>query len=127
MTIRIVTESVKTIKLTVLAGQTGIKKADPVNLRVTGAVRNTAVNATVHDPDNDITVKMGDHTLIDALPDLQAFSTAPHDKHDDSPKFRQADNLALEVNVVNAPAVDVVYTASVTYWEIMYSGEDVQQ
>lgn len=123
---RVITESSTTVKVTVSAGQTGIKKSDAKSLRKNLAIRNVAINATVHDPDNDVTLHAGQHTPVDALPDLQSFSTSPHDTPENANKMRQADSFVLEVNVVNAPAVDVDYVAVVSFWVVEYEKDEAQ-
>ncbi len=119
-----ITESVVTLKITVTTSSTGkVTPTNPIRLKKRAAIRNIAINATAHDVDNEITVRAGEHTIVDGLPDLQSFSTAPHSDPDQAPQIDQDDEITAFVQVPTAPASTVTYLISITYWEIEYEGE----
>lgn len=115
----IVGESAKTLKITVTAGSTGRKSPTaPLRLRVEGAIRQVDVNANNHNKDNSITVRAGQHTILDQLPDLQSYSTSAHERPESAPTIRQSDEVTAEIDVQTAYATDTTFAITVTYWII---------
>lgn len=116
--VRPISASVKTVTLTVKSTSSGVVKSDALQLKRFAAIRSVELSSEEHNPLRLITVRAGRHTLVDALEDLQAYSTPVIDDPNKAPLVGQSDDFFLEVYVPSgaAPATDKKYVAAINYW-----------
>lgn len=121
MAVKVVSESVVTLSVTVGAASSGVVRATPVKLRKDIAIRNIAISSEEHNPDRTVTVQGGKHTLVDAMEDLQAYSSSPHTNPDNAPIVNQGQELNASVYVPSgsAPATNKKYVIAIAYWEVL--------
>lgn len=113
------TESQKFLKITIPSGQTGrFKPSTPLELRADARIRQVSISATTHDPTTEISVFAGPHTLVDHLPDLQAYETAAHVVPETAPSMTQSDKIDAEALVTTAPASNITIIIAVSYWVV---------
>lgn len=121
MAIKPVSASVKSVAVTIGSSSSGTVKSDPVKLGKFAAIRSVEISSEEHNPDRLITVRAGTHKLLDAIEDLQAYSTPTIDDPEKAPRIDQDGEIVLEVYVPSgaAPATNKKYVAAIAFWEVL--------
>ncbi|AIF85431.1 hypothetical protein NTE_03403 [Candidatus Nitrososphaera evergladensis SR1] len=117
---RVVTESTKFLTVLIPAGQTGVfQPTTPLALKSVVRIRQVGISAPTHDATTIITVRAGQHNLIDQYPDLQSFETAPHSGPESAPEIGQSDEITASVKVANAYLANTTVVIAVSYWVVL--------
>ncbi|MGI0048485.1 MAG: hypothetical protein ACREAW_02995 [Nitrososphaera sp.] len=118
----IVSQGVRFVKLTVLTGATGKVKSSPgLKLGSNFVIRQVSVTADSHDVDREVSVFAGHQTVIDHMPDQQAYETAPLSTPEVGIENDQDAEIFVEVEIKTggSPAADVIYLVSIDFWEVL--------
>lgn len=121
MRIKPVSASVKSVAVTIGSSSSGTVKSDPLKLSKFAAIRSVEFSSEEHNPSRLVTVRAGTHKLLDAIEDLQAYSTPVIDDPEKAPRIDQDSEIVLEVYVPSgaAPATNKKYVAAIAYWEVL--------
>lgn len=119
---KVVTSTVKMLKVTVTAGQNGkFKPSTKLKPREFGALRQISITGDNHNANREISVLINGHGIVDHLADAQAYETAAFQNPETAPGFTQNDEIDAEVYVpVGAePAANTTYYIAIDYWIVI--------
>lgn len=120
----IVSQGVRFVKLTVPMSATGKVKSSPgLKLKSNFVIRQVSITADTHDIDRELSVFAGHQTLLDHMPDLQSYETAPLPAPELGIENDQDAEIFVEVEIKagGSPAGDVAYLVAIDYWEVLPS------